>query len=384
MARVKKESATKVRLQRVLADAGIAARRVCERLIADGRVVVNGHKMTELPIFVDPAVDRITVDGKLIPPPQEKVYIMLHKPARTIVATADEPGLERRTAMHLVDHPARAWLFPVGRLDYDTTGLLLLTNDGEFANFVTHPSKGVTKVYHAWVKGHVNEETLAKIRRQSKLVAKAAIAEKRKNARQAMGSWAASELPSGKKKMPITPIDARVLRIDDGKTVLEVELIDNRAPLRDVLLAAGLDVRKLVRVRIGQLEMKTLQPGAWRELQPKEVRAMMRPDWHKRGEKGKISGKSAGKGGFGKESGRGGGKTPNAPAATAAVEQATQRALALLAGRGTSGQDATSKTATSVMGKNKRAAGNEAARLKAASESQNEPTRRKPRTLMPD
>ncbi|MFN7614015.1 MAG: S4 domain-containing protein [Phycisphaerae bacterium] len=94
------ESPSKVRLQRVLADAGIAARRVCEQMITEGRVIVNGHKMTKLPIFVDPANDRITVDGKPIPAPQQRVYIMLHKPARTIVATADEPGLERRTATH--------------------------------------------------------------------------------------------------------------------------------------------------------------------------------------------------------------------------------------------------------------------------------------------
>lgn len=365
-----------------MADAGVAARRVCEQMITEGRVIVNGHKMTQLPIFVDPANDRITVDGKPLPPAQEKVYIMLHKPARTIVATADEPGLERRTVLDLVDHPAASRLFPVGRLDYDTTGILLLTNDGDFANFVTHPSKGVVKVYHAWVKGYVNEETLAKIRRQSKLVAKAAIAEKRKLAKEAMGAWATSDLPAGRKhKKPVTPIDARVLRVEDGKSVLEVELIDNRAPLRDVLLSAGLDVRKLMRVRVGQLELKSMQPGFWRELDPKEVRALMRPDWHKRGDSPKSSGKSQNKSRTKGESGRGDGKSPNSRATAPSVEQAAQRALAVLAGRTPGGQDAQSTNQSAPKGR--RAAGNDAARAKRADESFAEPTRRKPRTLLP-
>lgn len=373
------ETSGKVRLQRVLADAGIAARRVCEKMIAEGRVIVNGHKMTKLPIFVDPASDRITVDGKPIPPPQQKVYIMLHKPPRTIVATADEPGLERRTALDLVDHPAAARLFPVGRLDFDTTGLLLLTNDGDFANIVTHPSKGVKKVYHAWVKGFVTDDMLAKIRRQSKLVAKAAMAEKRKQAREAMGAWAASELPQGKRKTPITPIDARLLRIEDGKSVLEVELVDNRASLRDVLLSAGLDVRKLVRVRIGTLELKGIAPAFWRELTPKEVRSLMKA------ENPRKPVQPPNKSARTRDSARTGTKTPNSAIAAPSVEQAAQRALALLATRAPkgpqAGQDAVDNTAPRV---SRRAAGNETARAKAASASFTEPTRRKPRTLLPD
>lgn len=373
------ESPSKVRLQRVLADAGIAARRVCEQMITEGRVIVNGHKMTKLPIFVDPANDRITVDGKPIPPPQQKVYIMLHKPPRTIVATADEPGLERRTALDLVDHPAAARLFPVGRLDFDTTGLLLLTNDGDFANVVTHPSKGVKKVYHAWVKGFVTDDMLAKIRRQSKLVAKAAIAEKRKQAREAMGAWAASELPQGKRKAPITPIDARLLRVEEGKSVLEVEIVDNRASLRDVLLSAGLDVRKLVRVRIGTLELKGIAPAFWRELTQKEVRSLMKA------ENPRKPVQPPNKGAKPRDSARPGAKSPNSGPNAPSVEQAAQRALALLATRSPKGsqdrQDAADNAAPRV---SRRAAGNEVARAKAASESFTEPTRRKPRTLLPD
>jgi pseudouridine synthase len=373
------ESPSKVRLQRVLADAGIAARRVCEQMITEGRVIVNGHKMTKLPIFVDPANDRITVDGKPIPAPQQRVYIMLHKPARTIVATADEPGLERRTALDLVDHPAAARLFPVGRLDFDTTGLLLLTNDGDFANIVTHPSRGVKKFYHAWVKGYVTDEMLAKIRRQSKLVAKAAIAEKRKQAREAMGAWAASDLPQGRRKTPITPIDARLLRVEDGKSVLEVELVDNRASLRDVLLSAGLDVRKLVRVRIGTLELKGVPPAFWRELTPKEVRSLMKA------ENPRQPVQAPNKSGKSRDSARSASKSPNSPTAAPSVEQAAQRALALLAGRGTKApqdrQDAVDNAPPRV---SRRAAGNEDARAKAVSDSFTEPTRRKPRTLLPD
>jgi 23S rRNA pseudouridine2605 synthase len=385
-----KESTGRVRLQRVLADAGIAARRVCEQLIEQGRVVVNGHKMTKLPVFVDPASDRITVDGKPIPPPQEKVYILLHKPARTIVATADEPGLERRTALDLVDHPASSRLFPVGRLDFDTTGLLLLTNDGDFANIVTHPSKGVKKVYHAWVKGFVTDEMLAKIRRQSKLVAKAAMAEKRKAAREAMGAWAATELPQGKRKTPVTPIEARLLRVEEGKSVLEVELIDNRAPLRDVLLSAGLDVRKLVRVRIGTLDLKGVAPAQWRELTYKEVRSLMKAENPRKPVQApNTRGRGSSKPG---ETTRAGTKAPISAAAAQSVEQAAQRALAVLAQRGPTkrpargpasnmGQDAVEELMPRV---NRRAAGNDLARERAAGESFSEPTRRKPRTLLPD
>jgi pseudouridine synthase len=276
------ESSSRVRLQRVLADAGIAARRVCEQMIEQGRVVVNGHRITQLPVFVNPREDRILVDGKPIPPPEEHVYIVLHKPERTLVVTTDEPGMTRRTVMDLVDHPARARLFPVGRLDYDTTGLLLITNDGSLAQFVGHPRNGVTKTYHAVVKGQVTQETLGKIRRQSKLIAKAEQAEKRKAARQAMGEWSARAMPAPKKKTPVTPIEARVLKVEDGKTTLEIDVVDGRALLREALLAAGLDVRKLTRVQIGPIDLKGLPVGSWRELMPRERKALLTPGFVKR------------------------------------------------------------------------------------------------------
>src|SRR5690606_13551855 len=149
------------RLQRVMADAGVASRRACEELIARGAVEVNGEVVTELPIFVDPREDRILVEGRPLPKRgggDRNIYIMLNKPERTLTTVTDErefggEGGGRRTVMDLVDHPARARLFPVGRLDYATRGLVLLTNDGELANKLTHPRYGVHKTYEAVVKG---------------------------------------------------------------------------------------------------------------------------------------------------------------------------------------------------------------------------------------
>src|ERR1043165_3052888 len=117
------ETAHHVRLQRVLAAAGGGARRACERLIEEGHVHVNGKTVNRLPAFVDPEADKITVDGRLIAKPLRNVYVMLNKPARVLATTSDEIG--RTTIMDLIDHPARARLFPVGRLDFETTGLVL-------------------------------------------------------------------------------------------------------------------------------------------------------------------------------------------------------------------------------------------------------------------
>jgi len=136
----------KVRLQRWMADAGVAARRVCEQLIEEGKVRVNGRVTKKLPVFVDPQEDRIEVSGRLIQPPARHVYIMLNKPERVLVAAADEPGLERTKVTDLVRHALAPRLFPVGRLEWDAQGLVLLTNDGAFAQRLTHPRYSVPKV----------------------------------------------------------------------------------------------------------------------------------------------------------------------------------------------------------------------------------------------
>lgn len=259
------------RLQRVLADAGVAARRACEELIEDGRVSVNGKVMRRLPVFVDPQEDRILVDGRPIPRPERSVYIMVHKPERCLVTTADEPGMDRRTVLDLVDHPAVRRLFPVGRLDYDTIGLVLLTNDGELANRLSHPSFGLTKTYHAQLKGEVTPELLGLIQRRAKDVAKKRSAEDRSGRRERLGPGP----QPGPRKRDLAPLQAKVLSFQDGKTTLEVTLVESRhRPIKEILLSIGLPLRRLTRVAIGPLELRHLALGGWRELTREELRAI--------------------------------------------------------------------------------------------------------------
>ncbi len=287
------ESATKVRLQRFLADAGIAARRVCETMIEEGRVKVNKEVVRRLPVFVDPQSDHIEVDNRHVRPPAPPVYIMLNKPERVLASTSDEPGLERTKATDLVMHALAPRLFPVGRLDWDSQGLLLLTNDGDFANRISHPKFSVPKVYRVQVAGEVTPTAVNSIRRNAKLLAKREVAmerlaakEKAKAAgRQRRG--VSSEQPQqkqrrfGAKFVPphVTIIGASApeagnfeARRSQGVTI-EITLLEaNQAPLRDVLLAAGLKTRRLTRVGIGSLRLGNLKVGDWRELTRQEVR----------------------------------------------------------------------------------------------------------------
>ncbi len=245
---------SRVRLQRVLADAGIAARRVCERLIEEGHVKVNGEVVTRLPIFVDPDNDHIEVDGRGVRKPERRVYLMLNKPGGTLVTAADEPGLERPTVLNLVNHPAAPRLFPVGRLDLDTTGLVLLTNDGDLANRLTHPRYGVPKTYHVLVKGELQDEDIAAIGIKMRAVAQ----------REAV---AAGLSPRS------TPApEVVILRREEGKTLLEITLKEavNRQ-LREVLRVLGIPVKKLARVAIGPIRLRGLAVGHWRELTREEL-----------------------------------------------------------------------------------------------------------------
>lgn len=246
-----------VRLQRVLADAGVAARRACEELIEQGHVRVNGQTVRRLPIFVDPASDRIEVDGRLVKPPSRRLYVMLHKPERTLVTAADEPGMGRATVMNLVDHPAADRLFPVGRLDFDSTGLVLLTNDGELANRLTHPRYGVTKTYQVVVKGGLDPQAAEAIRTKSRLASQR---EDQERGRVVRGSGAP---------------EIRVVGREPGKTLLEVTLREARnRQLRDVLKHLGMPVKKLTRIGIGPLQLKGLAIGRWRELTRDELQAL--------------------------------------------------------------------------------------------------------------
>ena len=246
------------RLQRVLADAGVASRRACEALIEEGHVEVNGELVTTLPAWADPAQDTILVDGR--PIRREKPdnhYILLNKPARTLTTVEDEPGADRRTVVDLVDHPAAPRLFPVGRLDFETTGLVLLTNDGDLANRLTHPRYGVPKTYRVKVRGRIDPEAVGELEEGSYLA-------DRKGG-QTTGASRTSR------------VELAVLRWDGPDTWLELTLREGRnRQVRRMLSAVGYPVKKLERVAMGPLRLKGVARGSWRVLAAHEVRALRR------------------------------------------------------------------------------------------------------------
>ncbi|MEM1184307.1 MAG: pseudouridine synthase [Planctomycetota bacterium] len=245
------------RLQRVMADAGVASRRGCEALIEAGSVEVNGQLVTELPIWVDPNNDRIVVEGRPLPKVERQLYILLNKPTRTLTTAKDEPGSERRTVVSLVNHPERARLVPVGRLDYDTTGLLLMTNDGELVNRLTHPRYGVPKKYRAVVKGRVDPEAIGDLEQGIYL------AERREG--RTVGAVRTSR------------VELRVVFADRERTTLEITLREGRnRQVRRMLAAVGFPVKKLERIGMGPLSLKGVPRGGWRELKAAEVKALKR------------------------------------------------------------------------------------------------------------
>ena len=225
------------RLQKVLARAGLASRRVCENLIAEGRVTVNGE-VADLGRRVDPAVDVIEVDGGLVPIAPGLVHYVLNKPTGVVTTAADTHG--RPTVVELV--PAEPRVFPVGRLDADTEGLLLLTNDGELTHRLTHPSFGVEKEYLASVEGDPSPASLRRLRE-------------------------GIELDDG------LTAPAKAVRVSEGLIRLTIHEGRNRQ-VRRMCEAIGHPVVRLVRSRIGSLADRKLKPGEWRELSADEVRAL--------------------------------------------------------------------------------------------------------------
>jgi 23S rRNA pseudouridine2605 synthase len=221
-----------VRLNAFLARAGVASRRGADDLIKAGRVRVNGEP-GQLNTFVQ-ARDRVELDGQPVER-QPLAYVLLHKPAGTVTTARDPQG--RRTVVDLVDHPAR--VVPVGRLDADTTGALLLTNDGELAHHLAHPRYEVEKVYEAEVEGEPDDEALDRLR-------------------------VGLELDDG----PTAPAQARRL----GPTSVEVSIHEGRKhQVKRMLAAVGHPVTRLHRSRYAGLTLDGLEPGAWRELEQPEV-----------------------------------------------------------------------------------------------------------------
>lgn len=251
-----------MRLQRLMADAGVASRRECERMIEDGRVEVNGQLVTRLPVLVDPRNVKIAIDGrpfKLNSRAPERVYVMLHKPERILCTTRDQTPIDeggRRTVMDLVEHPSGVRLYPVGRLDYHATGIVLLTNDGELTNRLTHARYGVSQTFRVWVAGDVTGDVLDMLRRR---VGKRGVLDEQGQ-------------DTGGVRVDITP----GTELDTGdvseSTVLEITVREGRREsIADMLLASGCPVKKMVRVAVGPLRMKGVGSGKWRNLTREEV-----------------------------------------------------------------------------------------------------------------
>jgi 23S rRNA pseudouridine2605 synthase len=233
------------RLQKVLAHAGVASRRASEGLIQAGRVRVNGRVVTELGTKVNPRQDTITVDGKPLPRSQDEVvYIILNKPRNVLSAASDDRG--RRTVLDLVDIDSR--VYPVGRLDLQSEGLILLTNDGELTRRLTHPAHHVEKEYHVLVSGKPSTEALSR--------------------------WRNGELTLEGK--PLAP--AKVIKMsDEGEksTWLRIVLTEGRKrQIREVARMLGHHVRTLQRVRLGPIRLGKLKMGRWRHLTPTEVQRL--------------------------------------------------------------------------------------------------------------
>lgn len=232
------------RLQKILAGAGVASRRKSEELILEGRVTVNGKVITELGTKADFESDHIKVDGKLLRPVTQHVYIALNKPD-SVVTTANDP--QRRTTVMDLLKGVKARLYPVGRLDYHSDGLLLLTNDGEFANTIISAKSHIPKTYYVKVKGPLTPEEEDKFRTGIPL--------------------------SGKRT---APAGLRIIRTGDNPWY-EVKLIEGRnQQIRIMFKHLGHLVEKLRRVRIGTVELGKLKPGEFRYLTPEEVAKLMK------------------------------------------------------------------------------------------------------------
>ena len=233
----------RIRLQKYLSMCAVASRRKAEELIAQGKVKVNG-KVAEIGDKVSPRHDTVTVSGRKIAANKKHYYIMLNKPRGFITTMDDEMG--RKCVAELVSDVG-ARVYPVGRLDKDSEGLLLMTNDGEFANHMTHPSKHIPKTYRVTVRPDVTEEMLTAF---------------------ATGMEIDGRITA--------PADAHIIEKQDNRVVLEIVLYEGRnRQIRKMCEALGLEVARLKRTSMGSLKLGMLHPGKWRELTEDEVHKLM-------------------------------------------------------------------------------------------------------------
>lgn len=233
----------KIRIQKMIADSGYCSRRKAEEMISQGRIKLNGHpvKLGDKCGFKD----IITIDGERIVMPRKKnfIYIMLNKPRGYVTTVSDE--LERRCVMDLLEDVEER-VYPVGRLDRNSEGLLLFTNDGEFANNIMHPSRHISKTYRVTVRPDINDDQLVALTEGVEI--------------------------DGKKTLPATVV---VKEKENGRVVLLITIKEGRnRQIRKMCEAVGLEVARLRRISIGPLKLGMLKPGTYRELTAEELRAL--------------------------------------------------------------------------------------------------------------
>jgi 23S rRNA pseudouridine2605 synthase len=231
------------RLHKFLSRAGVASRRTAEEWIRAGRVAVNGQVVTEMGVKIDAEQDKIQVNGRLVEPPKETLTLMLNKPYGYVSTTDDPQG--RRVVTDLLEGKFKERLYPVGRLDYDATGLMLLTNDGDLAYRMTHPSYQVPRIYRVTVGGEVTPETLRRL---------------------------AGGLRVGDRNVAAI---VEVIKKEGGKTVMELMVREGRYHLvKRLLLQVGHAVLKLKRISFGPLHLGSLPRGEFRMLTKEELESL--------------------------------------------------------------------------------------------------------------
>ena len=232
------------RLQKILSQAGVASRRAAENMIADHRISVNGVLVTEPGTKADPGRDEIRVDGRLISCDTERVYILLHKPQGVVTTLSDPQG--RPIVTDLLEGVTER-VFPVGRLDYDSEGLLILTNDGDFSQRLQHPRYGIPKIYRVKVEGNPGKKEIQTLEN-------------------------GIDLPDGR----FAPFAVSIEKTNRGSAWFKLTITDGRnRVIRRAFEVLGHPVCRLVRLAVGDVTLDGVREGAWRRLTPAEVKRLL-------------------------------------------------------------------------------------------------------------
>jgi len=234
------------RLHKFLARAGVASRRKCEQFILDGKVSVNGEKISKQGFKIDPGKDKVVFNGQVVALPDSIIYLALNKP-KGYITTRKDP-YSRKTVYELLPDDLRKKAYPVGRLDRNTTGLLFFTNDGDFANKIMHPTKKIAKIYKVLINGKIRSSDLQKLENGVKI--------------------------GGVITQPVT---VKIIEELDSRTRLQISLKEGRyRQVRRMFSALGYEVVSLKRIAIGNINLKGIKLGQYRYLTKKEVVSLLR------------------------------------------------------------------------------------------------------------